>query len=170
MSTCPYTSINNVLVKADAGALNITLLVQSLPEYLRSGMGERQSGSVRHKSRYLRVSVYNAKICSGIFDPGELAPQLPLANVSYTIRSALLFVFGPLFCLFWCFKEKWPRPQSHRCISAPHDSFLGAHATLTIPAAIAAIVRLKQSTPLFEITPLQALLTMQSLLTMQFIG
>lgn len=26
-STCPYTSVNDVLVKADAGALNITLLV-----------------------------------------------------------------------------------------------------------------------------------------------
>lgn len=71
-------------------------------------------------------------------------------------------MFGPVGCLLWAFRKQL-RFKDKNLISLL-DTFSDVNAAFSIPVAIAAIVRLKQHAPFFEITFLE------SLLTMQFIG
>jgi hypothetical protein len=73
----------------------------------------------------------------------------------------LAVLFGPGFSLIYAFRDRLHINEKH--IVDLQSAFLDASAQFTIPVAIAAVVRLKQSAPLYEITFLESLTSMQFL-------
>jgi hypothetical protein len=73
----------------------------------------------------------------------------------------LAVLFGPGFSLIYAFRDQLHINKKH--IVDLQSAFLDASAQFTIPVAIAAVVRLKQSAPLYEITFLESLTSMQFL-------
>jgi hypothetical protein len=82
-------------------------------------------------------------------------------NISYIIQVVLTILFGPVFALVYGLRDKL-RLNGNR-LAKLQDGFLDASAQFSIPVAIATVVRLKQSAPLYEITFLQSLTSMQFL-------
>ncbi|KAH0543890.1 hypothetical protein FGG08_001791 [Glutinoglossum americanum] len=82
------------------------------------------------------------------------------ANASYIIQAVLVFVFGPVYSIVYALVKSEGRREHLRNV---FNMFLDTSAQFTIPVAVAAIVRLKQSAPFYEITFLQSLMTMQFL-------
>ena len=84
--------------------------------------------------------------------------------ISYIIQLILTWVFGPLFILVWWSLERWKISlESQEHLLKLQNTFLDVTACFTIPVVIAAVVRLHQSPPFFEIAFLQSLTTMQFL-------
>ena len=91
------------------------------------------------------------------------------AYISYILQSIFTFIFGPVFvAIFACFlKPGGVRGDSNRdvyerlvsLITTQLDTSVG----FSIPVAIAAIARLRQSPPFYEIAFLESLLTSQFL-------
>lgn len=78
------------------------------------------------------------------------------------LQAVLVFIFGPLFVLVYSLCEG--RKRARKYLEKTHLQFLDTSAQFTIVIAIAAVVRLRQSAPFFEI------IFMETLLTIQFLG
>jgi hypothetical protein len=90
--------------------------------------------------------------------------------MSYILQVALTILFGPLFVtvigfvtIFGLRKKLRISKDAQEYLQQVQDSFLDVSAQFSIPVAIAAVVRLYQSPPFFEISFLQSLTTMQFL-------
>ena len=84
--------------------------------------------------------------------------------ISYIIQLILTWIFGPLFILFWWdAKRRKIGLDSQEHLLKLQNTFLDVTACFTIPVVIAAVVRLHQSPPFFEIAFLESLTTMQLL-------
>lgn len=86
------------------------------------------------------------------------------AQLSYILQVTLTIIFGPLFVAIFGLR-KWLRLSRYtqEYLQQVQNSFLDVSAQFTIPVAVAAVVRLYQSPPFFEISFLQSLTTMQFL-------
>ncbi|KAF3925241.1 hypothetical protein ABW20_dc0105034 [Dactylellina cionopaga] len=132
-ASCDFPSINSVLAEADQSLLNITTVVAACPE-----------------------------ICSLAWGAGNPDLSGIGANISYILQAALTIIFGPLFALLYGCRNRWNfsnRTNEH--LEKLHDTFLDVSAQFSIPVAIAAIIRLKQHAPFYEIAFLSSLTTMQ---------
>jgi hypothetical protein len=75
-----------------------------------------------------------------------------------------IVIFGPLFVAIYGYgKQGHLSPDSLEFWKELQDTFLDTSAQFTIPVTVAAVVRLHQSPPFFEIAFLQSLTTMQFL-------
>jgi hypothetical protein len=90
--------------------------------------------------------------------------------MSYILQVGLTILFGPLFVnifgfvtIFGIRKKLGISKDTQEYLQQVQDSFLDVSAQFSIPVAIAAVVRLYQSPPFFEISFLQSLTTMQLL-------
>ncbi|KAE9977306.1 hypothetical protein EG328_002135 [Venturia inaequalis] len=83
-------------------------------------------------------------------------------NISYIIQVVLAILFGPIYALVYKYRELLCiEDEFEKRLIALQKGFLDASAQFTIPVAVASVVRLKQSAPLYEITFLESLTSMQ---------
>jgi hypothetical protein len=147
---CPFSNINDVLTEAETGGLNITQIVQSCPNVcsLAWGTGNPDLSGIGVRA----PSVYQL----------HLLTEHVQAQLSYILQVALTIIFGPLFvAIFGLRKRLRLRRYTQEYFQQVQNSFLDVSAQFTIPVAVAAVVRLSQSPPFFEISFLQSLTTMQ---------
>ncbi|KAF9530935.1 hypothetical protein CPB83DRAFT_849898 [Crepidotus variabilis] len=133
--TCAISSINDLLSQANANQLNITTTVSQCPD-----------------------------ICALAWGNGNPDLSGIGANISYIFQAILSILCGPLLCLVYELRHRWrlgERTAKH--LSALHDSFLDISAQFSIPVAIAAVIRLRQKAPFYELAFLRSLTTMQFL-------
>ncbi|KAF7985915.1 hypothetical protein HWV62_43824 [Athelia sp. TMB] len=132
-TSCSFTSINDVLAQSEAGQLNITTAVS---------------------------------MCQGICTLAWRVGNPDLSgigmNVCYVFQAILTFLFGPLFCVVYWYREKYTRKTVEN-LEKLHDTFLDLSAQFSIPVAVAAVVRFLQNPPFYEIAFMHTLLTMQFL-------
>jgi hypothetical protein len=87
--------------------------------------------------------------------------------MSYILQVALSILFGPLFVIAFGLRKKLEKfritKDAQEYLQQAQKSFLDVSAQFSIPVAVAAVVRLYQSPPFFEIAFLQSLTTMQFL-------
>ncbi|KAK3354006.1 hypothetical protein B0T25DRAFT_224006 [Lasiosphaeria hispida] len=135
-----FTTITDFLNNAVAGSVNITEAVGRCPE-----------------------------TCGLIWGSGNPDLSGIGAYISYILQSIFTFIFGPVFVtIFACFlKPGGIRDDSNRKVYEPLVGLittqLDTSVGFSIPVAIAAIVRLRQSPPFYEIAFLESLLTSQFL-------
>lgn len=104
------------------------------------------------------------------------AAELQQANISYTFQTILTFSFGALTSLWVLYLNFSNRktakehkddgtepPKPHPSLLELQTIFLHLTAQFTLPIAIAALVRLKQKAPFFEISFMNSLLLTQLL-------
>ncbi|RDI88124.1 hypothetical protein Vi05172_g2158 [Venturia inaequalis] len=131
--SCDFTSINQFLADTEAGGVNITLAVE-------------------------RCSA----VCSQAWGNGNPDLSGIGVNISYIIQVVLAILFGPVYALVYRYREPLCiKDEFEKRLIALQKGFLDASAQFTIPVAVASVVRLKQSAPLYEITFLESLTSMQ---------
>ncbi|KAF7979988.1 hypothetical protein HWV62_40072 [Athelia sp. TMB] len=133
VSCSPFTSINDVLAQAEAGQLNITTAVSTCQD-----------------------------ICTLVWGVGNPDLSGIGMNVCYVFQAILTLLFGPLFCVFYYYRDIFTK-QTVENLEELHDTFLDVSAQFSIPVAVAAVVRFRQDPPFYEITFMHSLLTMQFL-------
>jgi hypothetical protein len=119
-----------------------------------AGMGIWKPGLVWHRGtlQHLPLHLY-------VF---MFTPVFTKAIASYITQSILVFLFCTALYIYYLCRV----PKSdfrNRNIKKALNMFLDTSAQFTIPVSVAAIVRIKQSAPFYEITFLQSLMTMQFL-------
>ena len=128
-------SIDNLLAQAVKSGLNLTTTVTDCPE-----------------------------VCSLAWGNGNPDLSGIGANISYIFQAVLSIICGPLVCFIYERRGQWTFHKStQKRLSALHDSFLDISAQFSIPVAIAAIIRIKQNAPFYELAFLRPLTTMQFL-------
>ncbi|KAF7979971.1 hypothetical protein HWV62_40038 [Athelia sp. TMB] len=132
-SCTPFSSINDILASAEAGQLNITNAVSTCQEICTLAWG-----------------VGNPDL-SGIG-----------MNVCYIFQAILTFLFGPIFCVVYWYRERFAE-ETIKHLEELHDGFLDVSAQFSIPVAVGAVTRFLQKPPFYEITFMHSLLTMQFL-------
>jgi hypothetical protein len=130
---CAFTSINDVLAKADMDHLNITTLVSSCPD-----------------------------ICTLAWGTGNPDLSGIGANISYIFQAILTFIFGPLLCFTYICHKKFTKFANER-LEKLQDTFMDISAQFSITVAIAAVIRSYQHPPYYELAFLRSLITMQFL-------
>ena len=155
-STCAVdtVSIDDLLAQAAKTGLNLTTTVTNCPE-----------------------------VCSLAWGNGNPDLSGIGVNISYIFQAVLSIICGPLLCLIYellkgrashksCTErcavdnddERWTlHTCSQETLSTLHDSFLDISASFSIPVAIAAIFRITQNAPFYELAFLRPLITMQFL-------
>ncbi|PPQ72929.1 hypothetical protein CVT26_014539, partial [Gymnopilus dilepis] len=134
-STCLFSSITDLLTKANEHQLNVTTTVASCPDICQLAWGNGNPD------------------LSGIG-----------ANISYIIQVILTFLCGPVLCLLYELRDRWRFSEGTlKHFSTIHDSFLDISAQFSIPVAIAAVIRFRQRAPFYELAFLRTLTTMQFL-------
>lgn len=134
-SSCSISSINDLLLQANQNHLNITTTVSLCPG-----------------------------ICSLAWGNGNPDLSGIGANISYIFQAVLTVICGPLLCLVYELRHRWnfdERTEKH--IASLHGTFLDISAQFSIPVAIAAVIRLRQNAPFYELAFLRSLTTMQFL-------
>ncbi|KZP09111.1 hypothetical protein FIBSPDRAFT_964219 [Athelia psychrophila] len=129
-----FPSINNLLVQVAAGQVDITTVVSTCEG-----------------------------ICSMAWGPGN--PDLSGIGLirCYQIQAALTVLFGPLFCVFYHFFHDNFTDETNKNLEVLQDTFLDTVAQFSVPVAVAAVIRLHQDPPFYEIDFMYSLMTMQLL-------
>ncbi|KZP20595.1 hypothetical protein FIBSPDRAFT_537696 [Athelia psychrophila] len=133
-----FPSINDLLVQAEAGQVNITAVVSTCQE-----------------------------ICTMAWGAGN--PDLSGIGliICYVFQAVLTVLFGPLFCVFYYhFHDDLAdgtKTKLGEKLEELHDTFLDTIAQFSVPVAVAAVIRLHQDPPFYEIDFMHSLTTMQFL-------
>jgi hypothetical protein len=86
------------------------------------------------------------------------------AQLSYILQVTLTIIFGPLFVAIFGLRKRLKLSRyTQEYLQQVQNSFLDVSAQFTISVAVAAVVRLYQAPPFFEISFIQSLTTMQFL-------
>ncbi|KAJ6495002.1 hypothetical protein DFH09DRAFT_1205701 [Mycena vulgaris] len=130
-----FSSINDALVQANMGQLNITAYVAACPN-----------------------------ICTLAWGTGNPDLSGIGANISYILQAILTFIFGPLFCLVYAFRERWNfSDETKKNLKSLQATFHDISAQFSIPVAVAAIIRSHQHAPFYELAFLRSLMNLQFL-------
>ncbi|KZP20585.1 hypothetical protein FIBSPDRAFT_537548 [Athelia psychrophila] len=137
-TSCSFPSINDLLVQAEAGQVNITTVVSTCEG-----------------------------ICSIIWGAGNPDLSGIGLIVCYIFQAVLTVLFGPLFCMFHYHFHDGLADGTKTKLEELHDTFLDTIALFSIPVAVATVIRLLQNPPVYEMGFMYSLTTMQflSLLT-----
>jgi hypothetical protein len=85
-------------------------------------------------------------------------------NISYIFQAVLTILCGPLLCFVYEFRDQWSfNKRVQKRLASLHDSFLDTSAQFSISVGIAAVIRVKQNAPFYELAFLRPLATMQFL-------
>ncbi|KAK5654662.1 hypothetical protein OQA88_6985 [Cercophora sp. LCS_1] len=133
-----FTTITDFLNDAVAGSTNITEAVRQCPD-----------------------------VCDLVWGSGNPDLSGIGAYVSYIIQCVLTFLFGPVLVAAFACSSLEPGGITGSDAYKPLASLVTAHLDMSVgfsvPVAIAAIVRIRQSAPFYEIAFLEPLLTSQFL-------
>ncbi|TFK64489.1 hypothetical protein BDN72DRAFT_901501 [Pluteus cervinus] len=132
-SDCDFSSLNDVLNQAAIQNTNLTDLVQKCQN-----------------------------ICGLVWGTGNPDLSGIGAEVSYIIQVIFVVIFGPLFSFLYGLRGS-PKDSSKSPLVKLHDAFVDSNAVFTISISIAALVRIKQDAPLYELSFLLSLTSMQFL-------
>ena len=136
-STCisNNTSIDELLAEAIRNNLNMTSTVVTCPQ-----------------------------VCSLAWGNGNPDLSGIGANISYIFQAVLSILCGPVLCLIYELRDKWSfNKRSQKRLASLHDAFLNISAQFSISVAIAAVIRVRQRAPFYELAFLRPLTTMQFL-------
>lgn len=129
------TSINELISKAIRDGLNITSTVVNCPQ-----------------------------VCSLAWGNGNPDLSGIGANISYIFQAVLSILCGPLLCVIYEHRDRWSfNKRTQKRLAALHDTFLDISAQFSISVVIAAVIRVRQRAPFYELAFLRPLTTMQFL-------
>jgi hypothetical protein len=134
MASCSFTSISDLLDKADTNLLSITTMITSCPDICSLAWGEGNPD------------------LSGIG-----------VNISYKVQAALTPLCGPITCLVYALRHRFKSGLSKRTetrLSEIHNCFIVTSVGFNLPVAIATVIRISEYPPIFELFYLVDLLNM----------
>ncbi|KAF9479039.1 hypothetical protein BDN70DRAFT_895250 [Pholiota conissans] len=137
-TTATFSSINDLLVQANAGNLNITNYVDFCPQ-----------------------------VCTLPWGTGyQILPDFGI-NISYILQATFTFLFGPLFCVAYWLRNRWNigniGNKAKENLKVLQATFIDTAALFSITVSAAAIARFLQHAQIYELTFLRTLTTTQFL-------